>query len=79
VVATAVAPLRELQERGRCLALVQPDDALDLAKTLGALLDDPAARDRLAQAAHAYAAAHSVDVVARWTVEVYARAREAGR
>jgi len=79
VVATAVAPLRELQERGRCLALVQPDDALDLAKTLGALLDDPAARDRLAQAARAYAAAHSVDVVARRTVEVYARAREAGR
>jgi glycosyltransferase involved in cell wall biosynthesis len=79
VVATAVAPLRELQERGPCLALVQPDDARDLAKTLGALLDDPAARDRLAQAAHAYAAAHSVGAVARRTVEVYARAREAGR
>ena len=79
VVATALAPLRELEERGRCLALVQPDDARDLAKTLGGLLDDSAARRRLTEAARAYAAAHSVEVTARRTVEVYTRAREGGR
>src|SRR5207237_961210 len=79
VVATALAPLRELEERGRCLALVQPDDAHDLAKTLGGLLDDPAARRRLAEAAGAYAAAQSVFVTARRTAEVYARAREGRR
>jgi glycosyltransferase involved in cell wall biosynthesis len=79
VVATALAPLCELEERGRCLALVRPGDAHDLAKTLGGLLDDPAARARLAEAARACAAAQSVEVTARRTVEVYARAREAAR
>ena len=79
VVATALAPLRELAERGQCLALVRPDDAHDLAKTLGTLLDDAAARGRLAEAARAYAATQSVDVAARRTAEVYARAREAAR
>src|SRR5207237_1368124 len=67
VVATALAPLCELQQRGDCLALVQPDDARDLAKTLGTLLDDPGARGRLAQAARAYARASSADVATpRW-------------
>jgi glycosyltransferase involved in cell wall biosynthesis len=79
VVATAQAPLREIDERGRCLALVQPDDPRDLAKTLGGLLDDQAARRRLVEAAGAYAAAQSVDVAARRTVEVYTRARETAR
>ena len=79
VVATALAPLCELQQRGDCLALVQPDDARDLAKTLGTLLDDPGARGRLAQAARAYARASSADVAARRTVEVYAHAREVRR
>jgi glycosyltransferase involved in cell wall biosynthesis len=79
VVATALAPLREIAERGHCLALVQPDDARDLAKTLGTLLDDPAARRRLTEAARAYAAAQSVEVTVRRTVEVYARAREVAR
>ena len=79
VVATALATLREIEARGRCLALVQPDDARDLAKTLGGLLDDAAARGQLAEAARAYAAAESVEVAARRTVEVYARAREAAR
>jgi glycosyltransferase involved in cell wall biosynthesis len=79
VVATALGPLRELEERGRCLALVRPDDPHDLAKTLGALLEDPAARAGLAEAARAYAAAESVEVAARRTAEVYARAREATR
>jgi glycosyltransferase involved in cell wall biosynthesis len=79
VVATALAPLREIAERGHCLALVQPDDARDLAKTLSALFDDPAARRRLTEAARAFAAAQSVDATARRTVEVYTRAREAAR
>ena len=79
VVATALTPLRELQQRGECLALVQPDNPLDLAKTLGALLDDPTAREALSRATRAYAAAHSADMTARRTVEVYARAREARR
>lgn len=79
VVATALAPLRELEERGRCLVLVRPDDPHDLAKTLGTLLDDPAARRRLAAAAQDYAAAESVEVAARRTADVYARAREVGR
>jgi glycosyltransferase involved in cell wall biosynthesis len=79
VVATALAPLREIADRGHCLALVQPDDARDLAKTLGTLLDDPAARRRLTEAARAYAAAQSVEVTVRRTVEVYARAREVAR
>ena len=75
VVATAVAPLRELEARGHGIALVQPDDPHDLAKTLAALLDDAAARTRLAAAARAYAATQSIDVTARRTLEVYARAR----
>jgi phosphatidylinositol alpha-mannosyltransferase len=79
VVATALAPLRELQQRGGGVALVEPDDPRDLAKTLGTLLDDPAARGRLAEAARAYAAANGADVAARRTVEVYAQAREARR
>src|SRR5262245_32198684 len=79
VVATALAPLREIAERGHCLALVQPDDARELAKTLGALLDDPTARRRLTEAARAYAAAQSVEATARRTVEVYTRARETAR
>ena len=79
VVATALAPLRELDERGHCVALVEPDDARDLAKTLGWLLDDSAARRRLSEAACAYAAAQSVDATARRTLEVYARARQVAR
>jgi 2-deoxystreptamine N-acetyl-D-glucosaminyltransferase/2-deoxystreptamine glucosyltransferase len=79
VVATALAPLRELEARGHCVALAQPDDARDLAKTLVALLEDPAARDRLSEAARAYAAAHSAGVAARRTAEVYARAAELAR
>ena len=79
VVATALGPLRELEARGQCLALVQPDDARDLAKTLAALLDDPAARDRLSEAARAYAASHAAAVTARRTAEVYARAAEWAR
>jgi glycosyltransferase involved in cell wall biosynthesis len=79
VVATALAPVRELEERGRCVALVSPDDPHDLAKTLGALLEDAAARRRLAEAARQYAAAESVEVAARRTAEVYARVREAAR
>ena len=79
VVATALAPLCELQQRGGCLALVQPDDPRDLAKALGTLLDDPAARGRLVQAARAYAAANSPDVTACRTVDVSAQAREVGR
>jgi glycosyltransferase involved in cell wall biosynthesis len=79
VVATAVAPLRELDERGHCLALVQPDDARDLAKTLGGLLDDAAARRRLGEAARAYATAESVRVAARRTADVYTQARERAR
>jgi len=76
VVATAVATLRELDERGHCLALVQPDDARDLAKTLAGLLDDAAARRRLAEAARTYATAQSVRITARRTAEIYAHARE---
>ena len=79
VVATAIAPLRELEERGHAIALVRPDDPHDLAKTLATLLDDAAARGRLAQAARAYAATQSVDVTARRTLEVYAQARERAR
>src|SRR5260370_24891188 len=74
VVATAVAPLRELEERGHGIALVQPDDPHDLAKTLAALLDDAAARARLAAAARAYAATQPVDGTARPTSEGYAPA-----
>ncbi|HEY3101144.1 MAG TPA: glycosyltransferase [Methylomirabilota bacterium] len=79
VVATALAPLCELRQRGGGVALVQPDDPRDLAKTLGTLLDDPAARGRLAEAARAYAAANGADVAARRTIEVYAHAREVRR
>jgi glycosyltransferase involved in cell wall biosynthesis len=79
VVATAVAPLSELEARGRCLALVEPGDAQDLAKTLGWLLDDAAARRRLAEAARACADAQSPDVIARRTLDVYRRAREVAR
>jgi glycosyltransferase involved in cell wall biosynthesis len=79
VVATALSPVREIEERGQCLALVQPDDARDLAKTLGGLLDDPAARRRLTDAARAYAAAQSIEVTARRTVDVYTRARDGRR
>ena len=79
VVATALAPTRELRERAACVALVEPHDARELAKTLGGLLDDPAARARLCAAAQEYGAANSVDVTARRTADVYARAHEGAR
>ena len=79
VVATAVAPLRELEARRRCLALVQPDDARDLAKTLGALLDDATARRQLGEAALACAAEQSPEITAQRTLDVYGTAREHAR
>src|SRR5262249_8832632 len=79
VVATALAPLRDIAERGACVALVQPDDPRELAKMLGGLLEDSAARRRLTDAARAYAAARPVEVTARRTLDVYTRAREAAR
>jgi glycosyltransferase involved in cell wall biosynthesis len=78
-VVTALEPLRELEERGRCVVLVRPDDPHDLAKAVGTLLEDSVAARRLSEAAHAYAAAESVEVAARRTADVYARAREAAR
>ena len=79
IVATALAPLRDIAERGAGVALVHPDDPHELAKTLGGLLEDPAARRRLTGAARAYAAAQSVEITARRTLDVYTRACEAAR
>jgi glycosyltransferase involved in cell wall biosynthesis len=76
VVATDLDPLREIQERGRCLLLVRPDDAGDLANALGTLLGDEGARRRLMTAAAAYARAESVAVAARRTLDAYEAARE---
>jgi phosphatidylinositol alpha-mannosyltransferase len=76
VVATDLDPLREIQERGRCLLLVRRGDAGDLAKALGTLLGDEGARRRLMAAAAAYARAESVAVAARRTLDAYEAARE---
>jgi glycosyltransferase involved in cell wall biosynthesis len=79
VVATDLDPLREIQERGRCLALVPAEDAHGLAEAVGALLDDEGARRRLGEAALEYARAAGVAVAAERTLEVYAAAREMRR
>src|SRR5439155_1240987 len=47
IVATDVGPMREIQERGQCLLLVRGDDVLDLARALGTLVSDEAARRQL--------------------------------
>jgi len=79
VVATDLDPLREIHERGRCLALVRPDDPHELAKTLRGLLDDVEARRRLSEAARAYARVASTAAAAARTVDAYRAARELGR
>ena len=56
IVATDVGPMREIQERGQCLVLVRGDDVRDLARALGTLVSDEAARRRLTTAAADYAA-----------------------
>jgi glycosyltransferase involved in cell wall biosynthesis len=75
VVATDVEPLREVQARGQCVALVPPDDPAALRRTLGWLLDDEGARRRLAAAACAYAHRHTPEAAATRTLAVYAAAR----
>jgi glycosyltransferase involved in cell wall biosynthesis len=72
VVATDLDPMREIAERGQCLALVRADDPHALAKTLRDLLDDAQRRARLAAAAGEYAEAASVAVTARLTLDTYA-------
>jgi len=76
-VATDVGPMREIQERGQCLLLVRGDDVRDLARALGTLVSDEAARRRLTTAAADYASAESVARAAERTREAYDAAREA--
>ena len=77
IVATDVGPMREIQERGQCLLLVRGDDVRDLARALGTLVSDEAARRRLTTAAADYASAESVARAAERTREAYDAAREA--
>jgi glycosyltransferase involved in cell wall biosynthesis len=77
VLATDVAPLRELAARGAGLALARRDDPHDLGKVLRGLLEDPPARRRLVEAAGDYAAAWGVAAAAARTLEHYGAAREA--
>ncbi len=72
VVATDLDPMREIDERGHCLALVRAGDPHDLAKTLRGLLEDEQRRARLAEAAAQYADAASVAASARLTLDTYA-------
>ena len=76
VVATDLPAMCEIQERGQCLALVPPDDPSALARALGMLLQDEAARRRLSEAATAYTEAEGVAVAAARTLEAYTAARE---
>jgi len=77
VLATDVAPLRELAARGAGLALARRDDPQDLGKVLRGLLEDPPARRRLVEAAGDYAATWGVAAAAARTLEHYGAAREA--
>jgi glycosyltransferase involved in cell wall biosynthesis len=72
VVATDLDPMREIAERGQCLALVREGDPHDLAKALRGLLEDDRRRARLSEAAAEYAETASVAVSARRTLETYA-------
>lgn len=72
VVATDLDPMREIAERGHCLALVRAGDPHDLAKALRGLLEDGQRRARLGEAAAEYADAASVAVSARLTLDTYA-------
>lgn len=71
VVATDVAPIAEVYERGQCLALVKRDSADAFADTLESLLDSPDARRHLSAAAREYAAAESMATAAARTLEAY--------
>jgi glycosyltransferase involved in cell wall biosynthesis len=72
VVATDLDPMREIAERGQCLAIVRAGDPHDLAKTVRGLLEDGQRRARLTEAAADYAEAASVAVSARLTLDTYA-------
>lgn len=58
IVASDTAPVREAVEDGRTGRLVDFFDVAGLANEVCALLDDPAARERLGQNARAFARAH---------------------
>ena len=67
-----VGGFREIVEEHGTGRLTPPGDAPALASAIGALLDDPAERERLAGRARAAAAgAYSWDSIAKRTLEVY--------
>lgn len=72
MVLSNVGGFRELVEEHGAGRLVRPGDAPALAEAIGALLADPAARERLAERARAAAAGpYSWDSVAERTMAVY--------
>ena len=57
-VTTAIGAISEVAVDGETAVIVKPQDATDLARGLARLIDDPALRARLGQAARARAVAH---------------------
>lgn len=77
IVATNARPIREVQDRAGCLALVPMHDAGSLRDTLARLLSDAGFRARLAEGARAYGRRETPDVAANRTHQVYCAVRKA--
>jgi phosphatidylinositol alpha-mannosyltransferase len=74
VVASDIAGYREVVRDGRDGVLVPPRDPIAVAEAVNDLLDDPAAANRMGEAARERARRYSWDVVAGDLVAVYAEA-----
>jgi len=78
IVATRIAGLAELVERGECGLLVAVDDVESLASALERLLTDDGLRQRCATNARRYAdTALAWEPIAERTIEVYRKAATA--
>ncbi len=71
IVASDIDAFRRVLDAGEAGALFRTGDPRDLARVAGGLLDDPARRGELAQAARAAVGAYDWSVVARDVVRVY--------
>ena len=76
VVATDVSGSRELVQAGVTGLLVPPTDAETLAQAILQMLDDPAARQRMAAQAQQHMASFTIQNAARYYEQVYAELAE---
>ena len=80
MVVSAIGGFTEVAQEHGAIRLVPPGDSTELATALSQLVQDPAARDALAEAARAAAAGpYSWDAIAAQTAELYAELTAGGR